>query len=120
MTGAITLPVAATGVNDAGYKGAPVVALGATRTLGAVDNGVLLVLASGNSTVTIAPALAPGSVFPIKNRGSGTITIARGSGVTLTVDGTNTNKNCTIGAYGKGVITINATNDCSISGVSVS
>lgn len=120
MTGAITLPVAATGVNDAGYKGAPVVALGATRTLGAVDNGVLLVLASGNSTVTIAPALAPGSVFPIKNRGSGTITIARGSGVTLTVDGTNTNKNCTIGAYGKGVITVNATNECSISGVSVS
>lgn len=120
MTGPITLPIAATGVADAGYKGAPPVALGTTRTLGAVDNGVLLVLASGNSTVTIAPALAPGSVFPIKNRGSGTITIARGSGVTLTLDGANTNKNCAIGAYGKGVITVNATNECSLSGSKVS
>lgn len=120
MTGPITLPIAATGVADAGYKGAPPVSLGATRTLGAVDNGVLLVLASGNSTVTIAPALAVGSVFPIKNRGSGTITIARGAGVTLTLDGANTNKNCTIGAYGKGVITVNATNECSISGSKVS
>lgn len=120
MTGPITLPVAATGVNDAGYKGAPVVSLGATRTLGAVDNGVLLVLASGNSTVTLAPALPAGSVFPIKNRGSGTITLVRGSGVTLTVDGTSTNKDCSIGPYGKGVLTVNATNNWSVSGVGVS
>lgn len=120
MEGAIEQPIAATTVTSAGYKGAPPVALGATRTLGAVDNGVLLVLASGNSTVTVAPALAVGSVFPIKNRGAGTITIARGSGVTLTLDGANTNKNCVIGAYGKGVITVNATNECSISGSVVS
>lgn len=120
VTGEIVLPVSATGVAAAGYKGAPVVSLGATRTLGAVDNGVLLVLASGNSTVTLAPALAPGSVFPIKNRGSGTISLARGSGVTLTVDGTSTNKDCSIGPYGKGVLTVNATNNWSVSGVGVS
>lgn len=119
MTGELVLPVSATGVAAAGYKGAPVVSLGATRTLGAVDNGVLLVLASGNSTVTIAPALAPGSVFPIKNMGAGTITIARGAGVELRVDGSATNKNCVIGPYGKGVITVNATNNCSVSGVGV-
>lgn len=120
VTGEIVLPVSATVVAAAGYKGAPVVALGATRTLGAIDNGVLLILGAGDSTVTIAPALAPGSVFPIKNLGAGTVTVARGSGVFLTVDGVNVDKNCLIGPYGKGVITVNAINNCSISGAGVS
>lgn len=120
VTGEVVLPVSATGVAAAGYKGAPVVSLGATRTLGAVDNGVLLVRSSGDSTVTIAPALAPGSVFPIKNMGAGSITIVRGAGVELRVDGSSVNKNCLVGPYGKGVITVNATNNCSISGMAVS
>lgn len=120
MTGAIVLPTSGGAVNSAGFRGAPPTALGATRTLSATDNAVLLVLASGNSTVTLPPSMAVGSVFPIKNRGAGTITLARGSGVTLFVDATNTNKNCSIGPYGKGVLTVNATNEWSVSGVGVS
>lgn len=120
MTGELVLPVSATGVAAAGYKGAPAVALGSARTLGAVDNGVMLVLGAGNSTVTIPPALGPGSVFPIKNLGTGTVTIARGAGVFLTIDGANVDKNYTVGPYGKAVITVNAINNCSISGSKVS
>ena len=120
MTGPITLPTTGGAVNSAGFRGAPPVALGTTRTLSAADNAILLILNSGNSTVTLPASMAVGSVFPIKNRGSGTITLSRASGVTLTVDGSNTNKNCTIGPYGKGVLTVNATNEWSVSGASVS
>lgn len=120
MTGPVTLPTTGGAVNSAGFRGAPPVALGTTRTLSAADNAILLILNSGNSTVTLPASMAVGSVFPIKNRGSGTITLSRASGVTLTVDGSNTNKNCTIGPYGKGVLTVNATNEWSVSGASVS
>lgn len=120
MTGNIGLPKIASAPESAGYKGAPIVVLGTTLTLSAVEAGQLLTLASGNCNITLAPAMAPGLVYVVKNRGAGTVTLTRGGGVALTLDGQNTNKNCAIGPYGKATLTINATNEWSVSGIGVS
>lgn len=122
-TGNITLPViASASPAEAGFKGCPPAALtpGGTKTLTSADAGAFQILASGNNTVTIAPGLWVGTAIPFKNEGAGIITIARGAGVILTLDGANVDKNCSIGPYGKATLTCNSTNKWSISGVVVS
>lgn len=127
FSGPVTVPdVGPASPLNVGYRGAPVIGFDTDRTLLLSDAGKMLRLFGPTSrTLTIPPLSSVG--FPL-----GTVillrsytttvpwNIARGAGVTLTVAGSNVNKNCQMATFGFGSLTLEDTNIWVLSGVGVS
>lgn len=96
-------------IYSAGFRGAPVVNITTDRTLALTDAGKTIRATSASSpTVTIPPnssvALPIGTVIILRSFTTGTITVARGSGVALRITGSETSANASISAYGRAVL----------------
>jgi hypothetical protein len=126
MTGDLVLAsVGPTNARSAGYRGAAVVEFSDNKTLALTDAALTQRMIGSNArTLTIPPvasvAFPVGTVIPIRNSTGVAMTIARGSGVVLTIVGTATDANATLGARGQGILFHEATNNWTISGVGVS
>jgi hypothetical protein len=108
-----------------GYLNVPQVAFTGNATLGATDAGkhYYSTLATAN-TLTIANntsvSWAVGTAITVVNRGSGNITVAQGSGVSLYLAGNSTAANRTISTYGMVTLLNVAANVWMINGTGVS
>lgn len=128
MTGELALANIGPSSNmTAGYLGAPVISYDTDKTLALADAGRMQRLfGSVARTLTIPPAASVGfpvgTVIPLRSYTTAGInwTIARGAGVTLTVAGNSTNKNCTMTPFGFGSLIHEDTNIWVLSGVGVS
>lgn len=127
MTGELTLANLGPSSNmTAGYLGAPVISYDVDKTLALTDAGRMQRLFGANArTLTIPPASSVGfpigTVIPLRSYTTGVVwNIARGSGVTLTVAGSVTNKNCVVATFGFGSLIQEDTNIWVISGVGIS
>lgn len=114
-----------TDARSSGYRGAPVVEFSEDKTLALSDAGCAQRLIGSNArTLTIPPVgsvgFPVGTTIPLRNSTGVVLTIARGSGVTLTVVGSATNANASLASRGQGVLFHEATNNWTISGVGVS
>lgn len=127
LTGELKLANAGPSSNmTAGYLGAPVISYDVDKTLTLTDAGRMQRLFGATArTLTIPPASSVGfpigTVIPLRSYTTGVVwNIARGAGVTLTVAGSVTNKNCTVATFGFGSLIQEDTNIWVISGVGVS
>jgi hypothetical protein len=108
-----------------GYRDIPQVSFTANATLAATDAGrhYYSTLATAN-TLTIANntsvSWSVGTAISIVNRGSGNITIAQGSGVSLYLAGNSTPANRTVTTYGMATLLNVAANVWMINGTGVS
>lgn len=128
MTGELTLAnVGPSSAYSAGFLGAPVISYDVDKTLALTDAGRMQRLfGSTGRTLTIPPASSVGfpvgTVIPLRSYTTVGVnwTIARGVGVTLTVAGNSTNKNCAVAPFGFGSLIHEDTNIWVISGAGVS
>lgn len=127
VTGNITLTGNLTG-NTAGfaigYLDVPQNYTNTSFTIALTDRGKHIYTANGTSqTITIANnssvAFPIGSAISIVSQGAGTITVARGTGVTLYLAANNTNADRTIASYGMATILKVATDTWFINGAGV-
>jgi hypothetical protein len=108
-----------------GYRDIPQVSFTGNATLAATDAGrhYYSTLATAN-TLTIANntsvSWSVGTAITVVNRGSGNITIAQGSGVSLYLAGNSTAANRTISTYGMATLLNVAANIWMINGTGVS
>jgi hypothetical protein len=108
-----------------GYRDIPQVSFTGNATLAATDAGrhYYSTLATAN-TLTIANntsvSWSVGTAITVVNRGSGNITIAQGSGVSLYLAGNATSGNRTISTYGMATLLNVAANIWMINGTGVS
>lgn len=123
LTGDVVLSSAApAGADSVGYRGLPVVSIDADYTFVATDAGKLRRLTGSiNRTWTIPPGVLPvGSAVALRNSGTGTLTIARGSGVELRLVGVATNANRSLAGAGGATIVQEDTNVWYVNGGGVS
>lgn len=105
-----------------GYRDIPQISLAANTTVALTDAGKHYhSTSSSNLVLTIANnssvAFATGATINIINQGTGNITIAQGSGVTIYLAGNSTSANRTLSSYGVASITKVATDTWFLSGV---
>lgn len=110
---------------SAGFRGLPIVTIDADRTFVLTDSGKMVRLNGSTArTWTIPPAgsvgFPLGTVIVLRNASSAAISLTRGSGVTLTIAGTATDKNCTIASRGQATLVKEDTNAWILSGVGAS
>ena len=108
-----------------GYRDIPQLSFTGNTTLALTDAGKHYYSTSAsNITLTIANnssvAFATGATINIVNQGTGTITVAQGTGVTMYLAGNSTAGNRTITSYGLATITKVATDTWFIVGAGVS
>lgn len=109
-----------------GFKGEPINEQNGNYTLALTDAGKAVAKVSGASgeTYTVPPnssvAFPLGSIVVVHNRGGGTLTIAQGSGVTITEWGSATSGNKTLADDGKAILEKVATDTWMISGIGLS
>ena len=108
-----------------GYRGAPLNTQDADYTLVLVDSGKTVLHTSASThTWTIPPnssvAYPSGTVIVVANIGSGAVTVARGSGVSLRIGGSATNGDKTLAQHGIASLLKLDTNSWYISGAGVS
>lgn len=126
MTGELKLgDFGPTSTDSAGLRGAPIVNFDAAKTLALTDAGKTLRLTGTTArTLTIPPigtvGFPPGTAIVLRNVSTQTLTIARGSGVTLTATGSGTNKNCTLAPRGRATLLMEENNVWDLGGVGVS
>lgn len=126
MTGELKLSdPGPTSTDSAGFRAAPVIDFDADKTMALTEAGKTVRLTGTTArTLTIPPVgsvgFPVGTVIVLRNAGTAALTIARGSGVTLTVTGSATNKNCTLGPRGRATLLMEATNVWDVGGVGVS
>lgn len=125
MTGDVVLAdVGPSSIRSVGFRGAPVVNFDADKTLAITDAGKTQRLTgSSGRSLTIPPVSAVGfpvgTVIPLRSSPTAAISVVRGSGVTLKIAGSSTNKNCTVAAEGIGSLLHEDTNVWVLSGVGV-
>ena len=125
MTGELRLGNPTTVNSDAaGFRGAPVIDFDAAKTIALDEAGKTLRLTGTTArTLTIPPVgsvgFPPGTAIVLRNVSTQPLTIARGSGVTLTVTGSSTNKNCTLAPRGRATLLMDENNVWDIGGVGV-
>lgn len=126
MTGQLVLedsgPNSALG---AGFRGAPIVDFDADKTIALSEAGKTLRLIGATArTLTIPPVgtvgFPPGTAIVLRNVSTQALTIARGSGVTLTLTGSATNKNCTLAPRGRATLLMDDTNVWDVGGIGAS
>ena len=107
-----------------GYLNIPQVTFNANSTLALTDAGKhYYSTSSGNLTMTIpnnsSTSFAIGSAVNLINQGTGTVTVAQGSGVTLYFAGNSTAANRTVTSYGVATVQKVATDTWFIVGVGI-
>ena len=107
-----------------GYRDIPQVSLAANATIATADAGKHFYSTSASNLIlTIAnnasQALQTGSAVTIINQGTGNITVAQGSGVTLYLAGNATSGNRTISTFGMATCVKVATDTWFINGTGV-
>ena len=107
-----------------GYRDIPQVSLSANATIATADAGKHFYSTSASNLIlTIAnnasQAFQTGSALTIINEGTGNITVAQGSGVTLYLAGNATSGNRTISTFGMATCIKVATNTWFINGTGV-
>jgi hypothetical protein len=122
----LTLTCTAPSATSAGYLGAPRNEQDANYTFAVSDCGKLV---RSNNASAVTYLLQPqalvgwpdGAVIMVRNAGAGVLTVQRGTGVTLTIAGTNTSKDCAIAPYGLATLIHEFPNDTwTLSGVGLS
>ena len=122
----LTLTCTAPLATSAGYLGAPRNEQDTNYTFALSDCGKLV---RSNSASAVTYLLQPqslvawpdGAVILVRNAGAGVLTLQRGTGVTLTLAGGNTNKDCAIAPYGLATLIHEFPNDLwTVSGVGLS
>ncbi len=111
--------------NSAGYLGAPVNEQDGTYGFLISDSGKMV---RGNGASAIAWTIPPNSsvAFPVgtaivvRNVGAGTITLTRGTGVTLQIAGSGTSKDVALAQWGLATLIQEAANVWTASGVGIS
>lgn len=114
-----------TGGYEIGYKDVPQNYTNTSFTIALSDRGKHIYTANGTSqTITIANnssvAFPIGTAISIVNQGAGTITVARGSGVSLYLAANSTSADRSIATYGMATILKVGTNTWFINGAGVS
>lgn len=126
MTGDLALANVGPGSQySAGFRGVPVVSIDADRTFLLTDAGKMIRLTGTTTrTWTIPPVgsvgFPVGTVIIVRSVSSATLSIVRGSGVTLRVDGAAGNANRTLVPYGKAALIHEDANVWTASGVGLS
>lgn len=126
MTGELKLgDFGPTSSDSAGLRGAPIVNFDAAKTLALTDAGKSLRLTGSTArTLTIPPVgtvgFPIGTTIVLRNTSTQDLAIARGSGVTLTLAGSSTNKNCSLAPRGLATLLHEASNVWVVSGVNLS
>jgi len=110
---------------ELGYRGAPRNEQDGNYTLALSDCGGLLRHNSGSAHAWTIPPVASvafpiGTVIPVRNIGAGTVTLTRGSGVTLRLAGSGTSKDLAMAQYSAGAIVMEDTNIWYATGVGIS
>jgi hypothetical protein len=108
-----------------GYRDIPQVSFAGNATIATTDAGKhFYSTQSSNFTLTIAnnasQGFQVGAAITVVNQGTGTITIAQGSGVTLYIAGNATSGNRSVATFGMATIMKVATNTWFINGTGVS
>lgn len=108
-----------------GFRGAPVVNFSADKTLALTEAGKTQRMTGASVCVlTIPPVGSVGfpvsTVIALRNAGTASMTIARGSGVQLRLAGLATDKNCALAPQGMASLLHEATNVWVLSGVGAS
>jgi hypothetical protein len=108
---------------DIGYRNIPQLSSG-NVTLALTDSGKhYYSTTTATETITIPPnanvAFATGSAIMIVNKGTGNVSVARGSGVSLYLAGNSTSANRTVTTYGMATLIKTGTNEWFISGTGV-
>jgi hypothetical protein len=125
-TGATTAAAALTGIGalSSSYRDLPLVTKSSSFTFADADRGGRIKWTGVTGTGTIDPngstAITDGATYVIRNMGSDNLTISRGSGVTLKVNGGTTSADATIAVGGVATLIKWDTNDWSIAGSGVS
>ena len=107
-----------------GYRDIPQVTFAANATLALSDAGKHYYSTSSSALTLTVPnnssaGFAVGSAINLINQGTGTITIAQGSGVTMYLAGNSTSGNRTVASYGVATIQKVATDTWFIVGVGI-
>jgi len=125
MTGELKLgDFGPTSSDSAGLRGAPIVNFDENKTLTLKDAAkTQRLIGTAARTLTIPPVgsvgFPLGTAIVLRNVSTQPLTIARGSGVTLTVTGSSTNKNCTLAPRGRATLLMDENNVWDIGGVGV-
>ncbi len=124
---AVNLTLAFTGLSStsAGYLGAPLNEQDGAYTFALSDAGKLVRANSASPiTYTLPPnsavAFPPGSVILVRNAGAGTVTLARGAGVSQTIAGAATNKDVSLVQNGVATLVQEAANTWVAMGTGIS
>lgn len=123
MTGNIALAdIAPTTGFDAGFRTVPVISIDADRTFLATDSGKCIRLFGVTARTWTMPAntLPVGAGIMIRNASGGLLTIARGGGVVIRIDGSAVDANRSLASFGRAVLFQEDTNQWIISGVGAS
>jgi hypothetical protein len=106
------------------YRDLPITTKSSSFTFADSDRGGGINYTGSAGTATINPngttAITTGGVIVVRNAGSGALTITRGSGVTLKVNGGTTSANATLATGGVATLVKWGTNDWSVSGTGLS
>lgn len=115
--------LASLGALSSTYRDLPVTAKTGAFTLADADRGSLLRYSGGAASLTINPngttAITTGGVIVVVNRGSGTLTTAKGVGVSLYLAGTNSDANVSIPVGAVATFTKTDTNEWLVGGSGV-
>lgn len=126
MTGDLVLAdVGQSNVFSAGFRGMPTITIDADRTFSLSDASKMIRLSGASPrTWTIPPigsvGFPVGTVIVIRSVSSASLTIARGSGVSLRVDGSGADAARTLVTWGKAVLVHEEPNIWTASGVGIS
>lgn len=106
------------------YQDLPVTSKSSAFTLANADRGGGYNYTGAAAAATINPnattAINTGAVFVIRNNGSGSVTITRGSGVTLKVNGGTTSADATLAVGGVATLVKWGTDDWTVTGTGLS
>lgn len=125
-TGATTASDALTnlGALDDDYRDLPLTTKTGAFTFADAERGGRINYTGAAAAATINPnastAITSGATYVIRNAGSGALTITRGSGVTLKVNGGTTSADATLAVGGLATLIKWDTNDWTVSGSGVS
>lgn len=112
------------GALSSSYRDLPLTSKSAAFTFADSERGGRIDYTGAAHTATIDPngstAITDGATYVIRNSGSGALTIARGTGVSLKVNGGTTSADATIAVGGIGTLIRWGTNDWTIAGSGVS
>lgn len=126
LTGDITLAnVGPSGILSVGFRGAPVIAFSANKSLALTDCGKTQRMTGASVCILTIPPVGTvgfpvGTVVPLRNAATASMTISRGAGVQLRVSGLATDKNCAMAPQGMGTLFHEDSNVWVLSGVGVS